>query len=295
MSQRIRIAVQVLLLLLGIGIAANGLAQTVERGPYLQMATPTGIVVRWRTDQSVDSVVRYGTTPGSLSLSAIGTTGTEHEVELSVLQPDTRYYYSIGTSSGPLAGDSTYSFVTGPPTGVARATRIWVVGDSGEANSNARAVRDAYKNFAGETATDLWLMLGDNAYNDGTDSEYQAAVFDTYPEILRQASVWPTLGNHDGHSASSASQSGPYYDIFTLPKNAEAGGLASGTEAYYSFDRSNIHFIVLDSYDTNRTVDGSMLTWLENDLATSQQDWLSPFGITRRTRKVRTIPIRMAS
>ncbi len=233
--------------------------------------------MRWRTDQSVDGVVRYGTAPDSLGQTAVGNTGTEHEVGLSGLQPDTRYYYSIGSSSGPLAGDSTYSFVTGPPTGVARATRIWVVGDSGKANGDARAVRDAYKNFTGETATDMWLMLGDNAYDDGTDSEYQAAVFDTYPEILRQASVWPTLGNHDGHSASSASQSGPYYDIFTLPKNAEAGGLASGTEAYYSFDRSNIHFIVLDSYDTNRSVNGSMLTWLENDLATSQQDWLIAF------------------
>jgi len=277
MGQRIRFGVCALLLFLGIGVAASGVAQTVQRGPYLQMATPSGLVVRWRTDQSVDSVVRYGTTPSSLSQSAVGPTGTEHEVELSGLQPDTRYYYSIGTSSGPLAGDSTYKFVTGPPTGVARATRVWVVGDSGTANSAARAVRDAYVSFTGARATDMWLMLGDNAYNDGTDTEYQAAVFDTYPELLRQAPVWPTLGNHDGHSASSASQSGPYYDIFALPKNAEAGGLASGTEAYYSFDRSNIHFIVLDSYDSNQSASGTMLSWLENDLATSQQDWLIAF------------------
>jgi hypothetical protein len=198
-------------------------------------------------------------------------------VELVTLSPETRYYYSIGTSSGPLGGDSTYTFVTGPPTGVARATRVWVVGDSGEANNAALAVRDAYVNFTGARTTDMWLMLGDNAYSDGTDREYQAAVFDTYPEMLRQASVWPTLGNHDGHNASSASQSGPYYDIFSLPKNAEAGGLASGTEAYYSFDRSNIHFIVLDSYDSDRSANGTMLSWLENDLATNQQDWLIAF------------------
>lgn len=277
MNERTRICACALVLFFGVGTTASGLAQTIQRGPYLQMASPTGLTMRWRTDQSVDGVVQYGTVPGNLVHSAVGVTGTDHEVELSGLQPDTRYYYSIGTSSGPLAGDSTYSFVTGPQTGVARATRIWVVGDSGEANNNARAVRDAYKNFTGTRATDLWLMLGDNAYDDGTDLEYQAAVFDTYPELLRQAPVWPTLGNHDGHSASSASQSGPYYDIFTLPKNAEAGGLASGTEAYYSFDRSNIHFIVLDSYDTDRSANGSMLTWLENDLATSQQDWLVAF------------------
>ncbi len=78
-------------------------------------------------------------------------------------------------------------------------------------------------------------MLGDNAYKDGTDSEYQQAVFNTYPSLLRQTPVWPTLGNHDGRSADSFFQTGVYYDIFSLPTNAEAGGSISGTEAYYSF------------------------------------------------------------
>ena len=40
---------------------------------------------------------------------------------------------------------------------------------------------------------------------------------------------------------------GPDYDIFTLPKQGEAGGVASGTEAYYSFDYANVHFVCLES------------------------------------------------
>ena len=277
MSQKIPLTARASFAGLALAVAVSSFAQTVQRGPYLQMATPTALVVRWRTDQPTDSVVRYGTAPGNLSGSAVGASGAEHEVSLSGLAPETRYYYSIGTSGGPLAGDASYTFATPPPTGLARPTRVWVVGDSGEANAAARAVRDAYRDFTGARPTDLWLMLGDNAYADGTDLQYQAAVFDTYPEMLRQAPVWPTLGNHDGHSASSASQSGPYYDIFTLPRNAEAGGLASGTEAYYSFDRGNIHFVVLDSYDSDRSANGTMLTWLGNDLAASQQDWLIAF------------------
>ena len=69
-------------------------------------------------------------------------------------------------------------------------------------------------------------MLGDNAYVDGTDEEYQAAVFDMYPELLRQTFLWSTFGNHDGLSADSDTETGPYYDIFTLPRQGEAGGLA---------------------------------------------------------------------
>jgi len=44
------------------------------------------------------------------------------------------------------------------------------------------------------------------------------------------------------------------------PQSGEVGGLASGTEAYYSFDYGNIHFIVLDSFETSRSPTGAMMT-----------------------------------
>jgi len=192
--------------------------------------------------------------------------------------PDTAYYYAVGTSAAALAGDDAdHVFVTAPATGTSAPTRVWVLGDSGTADANAAAVRDAYYDFSAGAYTDLVLMLGDNAYNSGTDSEYQTAVFDFYPEVLRQTSLWTTLGNHDGASASSATQTGPYYEIFTLPAAAEAGGVASGTEAYYSFDYGDIHFVCLDSHDSDRSAGGAMLTWLEDDLAATDAAWVIAF------------------
>jgi acid phosphatase type 7 len=138
-------------------------------------------------------------------------------------------------------------------------------------------VRDAYYAYTGTRHTNLWLMLGDNAYSNGTDAEYQAAVFDMYPAMLRKSVLWSTLGNHDGYSADSASLTGPYYSIFSLPRSGESGGLASGTEAYYSFDYANIHFICLESFETNRSATGPMLTWLQNDLAATAQPWVIVF------------------
>ena len=89
-----------LAILLGLGAVASGAqAEMLTRGPYLQLVTPTSVVVRWRTDQSSDSVVRYGPTPSSLLQSAASATATkEHEVVLGGLAPDTRYYYSVGSS-----------------------------------------------------------------------------------------------------------------------------------------------------------------------------------------------------
>jgi hypothetical protein len=40
-------------------------SQSLTRGPYLQMGTPTTQVVRWRTDVATDSRVRLGASPGA--------------------------------------------------------------------------------------------------------------------------------------------------------------------------------------------------------------------------------------
>ena len=246
----------------------------VVRGPYLQQGTPGEVVVRWRTGLPTDSRVFYGTQQGNLtSLEEDFNLDTEHELTLSGLNADTTYYYSIGTTTAVLAGDDLdHFFVTPPATGTAKPTRVWVLGDSGTGDANAMAVRDAYETWTGSTHTDLWLMLGDNAYNDGTDAEYQTKLFDIFPEMLRKSVLWPAIGNHDVFDP--VAQTWPYFDNFTLPDNAEAGGVASGTEAYYSYDYGNIHFVVLDSFSSDRSVGSPMLTWLEADLASTSQDWI---------------------
>ncbi len=251
----------------------------VSRGPYLQSGTANSVIIRWRTLSASNSRVNIGDAPGNLSTSISSSAlTTEHAMTVTGLAADTRYYYSVGTSSQVLAGnDSEHYFVTAPVIGTPKATRLWVLGDSGTANANARAVANAYRSYTANRHTDLWLMLGDNAYNSGTDSEYQAAVFDTYPDMLRKSVLWPTLGNHDGISANSSTQSGPYYDIFSLPTAGEAGGLASGTEAYYSFDYGNIHFICLDSQESDRSPGGAMLTWAAADIAATSQEWVIAF------------------
>jgi len=261
-------------MLLLFSLTGQGILLT--RGPYLQMGTPSSVLVRWRTASATDSRVRYGPSPSNLNQTVYNSSPTtEHQVSLAGLAFNTQYYYSVGANTTPLAGgDANHFFVTSPAPGTSKPTRIWVLGDSGTANANAAAVRNAYFNFTGTRHTDLWLMLGDNAYQDGTDAEFQAAVFNMYPTMLRKSVLWPTLGNHDGHTADSASQAGPYYNIFSLPTGGQAGGLPSGTEAYYSFDYGNIHFVCLESYETNRSASGPMMTWLRNDVNATNQPWI---------------------
>lgn len=243
------------------------------RGPYLQSGTTTNIIVRWRTDDDATSQVRFGLTPTALewSVTVQGST-TEHSVTLTNLSPNRKYYYEVTDGSAVLAGGNGYHFVTAPAA--PKPTRIWALGDSGTASAfyeGAALVRDAYRAYPGSSETDVWMMLGDNAYYAGTDAEYQIAVFETYPDFLRRLPLWSTIGNHD------ASSPDVYANIFSLPTDGRAGGVASGSENYYSFDYSDIHFICLDSELSSNLPGSPMHNWLQADLAANTKTWTIAF------------------
>jgi hypothetical protein len=266
------------------------------RGPYLQLSTPNSMVIRWRTDVPSASRARVGPAPGALDSTFSDLVfRTDHAVEVSGLEPSTLYYYDVGGGTQVLAGgDLDHLLVTSPVPDSREWVRIWVIGDSGQCAQNqlgcddATAVADAFLAQAGYA--DLWLMLGDNAYTTGTDAQYTAGLFDVYPTILRDTPLWPVPGNHEFGASDSPTQTGPYYEAFTMPTAAEAGGVPSGTEAYYAFDYGNIHFVALDSHDTSRAapVDpttnvcppgegGAMYQWLCADLASTAKDWIIVF------------------
>ncbi|MBI5865957.1 MAG: metallophosphoesterase [Planctomycetes bacterium] len=247
----------------------------VTRGPYLQRTTPTSATIRWRTDLADDAIVWYGDSPANLT-SSVGSAAlvTEHEFELSDLSPATRYYYAIGDSGGVLQGDATHTFVTHPPVVSPTPVRIWAHGDFGTGDMHAENVRDAYSSVVAGQPAEFWLALGDNAYESGLDIEYTNGLFDVYGAQIRRTTMWPLYGNHDAISSDAATQAGPYFTLATLPRNAESGGLASGTEAYYSFDYGDVHVVCLDSAESSRLAGGPMMTWLAADLAASPARWL---------------------
>ena len=248
------------------------------RGPYLQSGTTSNILVRWRTSRLTNSVVHFGLSEASLNWAVTNAAlAGEHIVTLTNLAPGTKYFYAVGAGDTNFAGGSNCFFITAPVTG--QATRIWVIGDAGSANYGESfgvthdpfGMRDAYYAYTSNRYTDVFLMLGDNAYGVGTDEEYSTNMFGTFPSILRQSVVWSAIGNHDAVNAAT------YQDNFSFPQNGEAGGVPSGSELYYSFNRGKIHFVGLDSEITPNTPGSAMLTWLEADLADNTNDWLIVF------------------
>lgn len=250
---------------------------TVDRGPYLNSGTPNSMIVKWRTTGSTDSKVYYGTSLAALTQVATNPIFTNnHEMLITGLTPSTIYYYTVGCSGDTLSGvSSTSYFKTSPPANQKGIYKFWAIGDGGMGDANQRNAKAGFMNYISTDHIDGWIWLGDNAYDNGYDSQYQSNVFtnNTYENELKRFVVWPAPGNHDYNNHIPFSPSPAYYDIFTLPTAAQAGGVASGTEKYYSYDYGNIHFIVLDSYDEGRNTTDPMALWLINDLAANTKQW----------------------
>jgi|GEM_PF-547730 len=249
---------------------------TLTRAAYLQQAGPTTMTLRWRSSQVVAGRVKFGPAADALTTTVDESVATtEHEVKLTGLTPNTKYFYSVGSAFDTLEGaDPAHFFVTSPAGGTAPNTRIWVLGDAGTGTTNQTKVRDAFYTWTGARDPNLVLQLGDNAYNSGLDAEFQSKVFDIYGALMRRVPFWSCLGNHETNQATSFVDTYPYFSVYSFPKNGECGGVASGTEHYYSWDYGNIHFISLDSMTASRSPTGAMATWLQNDLASTTATWI---------------------
>lgn len=265
-------------------LIGNDGAATVTRGPYLQMGGQTSITIRWQSDVPTNSRVEWGTSFGSYpNVVNDAAVTSSHSMNITGLTADTKYYYRIGSSTAIQLAASNNYFLTLPLANATRKLRFAALGDCGNNSTNQRDTKTALVNYIGANDLDALITLGDNAYNSGLDNEFQTGFFNVYQnDILRYMKFYPTPGNHDyGNSSSNTGvRNNAYYTNFLLPAAGELGGVASGTEAYYSYNIGDVHFISLDSYgredaNTTKVYDtlGAQAIWVKNDLAANTKRW----------------------
>ncbi|MCG8351819.1 MAG: S8 family serine peptidase [Chloroflexales bacterium] len=100
------------------------------------------------------------------------------------------------------------------------------------------------------------FTLGDNAYNNGTVSDFRNCYNPTWGR--HKARTYPSIGNHDYRT----NQGGPYYDYF----GNRAGQRGKG---YYSYNLGAWHIVVLNS-EINVSKGSEQEQWLRADLAANQ-------------------------
>lgn len=253
------------------------------RGPYIQNTTDSTAIVRWRTNIPAPSSLQYGTTHGTYNTATDSTAfKTDHEIVVSGLTPNSKYYYYLSTDGNDTISryDNSYYFRTNPTEGT-KTERVgfWVLGDQGQPGTRQDDVHlEALSLY--QDSMDLILMLGDNAYSNGTDAQFEAAVFGTQLDsIMRNTPVYSTVGNHEvryvtAHSISTP-ETTPYYLIHSFPVTGEGGGVASNTESYFSWNYANVHFVSINAEEEDLdSSTSSMWSWLETDLQQNTMDWI---------------------
>jgi acid phosphatase type 7 len=266
-------------------------AQKLIRNPYLQQPTESSIVIRWRTDLATTSRVTFYSSDSTKTITVSDSAlNNNHFIKINNLQPETKYFYRVGNLRTDFIKGKDNYFITTPKSDSKRPIRLWAMGDFGDGTNekyinNQRAVMNEYLKNKKEQHTDLWLWLGDNAYCCGYDDEFQTYVFNVYGnQIFGNTVVMPAAGNHEYYTNNTIEENKktrkiPFFDMISPPTNGEAGGIPSGTKAYYSYNYGNTHFVVLDSYgmDEGKFIladkDSPQLKWLERDLAANKSLW----------------------
>lgn len=230
-------------LLLGGGATAQA---AIYNGPYLLQPTTSSVRLLWEGDEVASARIEYGTSTAYGQVKDEPKQSTFHDITLTGLQPNTRYYYRLTDFGGD---QKTGSFFT-----VATPGTDFTFAAYGDNRSNPT---DHATVAAGILAKNPRFVVttGDYIEDAGVLAEWHNQFFIPAAGLLANAPFIPAIGNHDsnvGHPRSPVSQYFP----------------APGSTNYFSMDYGDIHLIVLDSnipYGSS----SNQYVWLEKDLAAS--------------------------
>lgn len=224
-------------------------------------ATQRGI--SWFTNVETDTVVEI------YSLGLINVTD-KLTIETECEEWDGNYMHKANISG--LTAGVTYTYRIGNG-------EVWETGtfttDNGDNIVNFVAVADiqasSLENFVVGQATinaafekmpyaDFYVNLGDFT-NDSTNEEW-----DFYAEAMdginAAQTIIPVAGNHDSNSG--------WFDAMFALDTTESVQTNNGVN--YSFDYGNVHVAVVNTNDMI-AISNSQLTWLENDMNSTDKDW----------------------
>lgn len=267
-------------------ISLESLAQSISRKPYLQQATPTGIVIRWRTDTPSQTLFRFSDKRnGDQRIITESSKKLDHLIKLTNLVPGKTYFYEVRHEGGEWEKNSDYFYKT-QSLDINEPVYFWAMGDFGDLSNptyigNQTAV---YQQFLVNRPphTDLWFWLGDVGYGNNKELLLQNNVFDFYKTtVLSNTPLVTAPGNHEYYINDVFQRTNKnivYFDFISPPVLGEAGGLPSNNKSYYSLNYGPVHVISLDSYGMEDgkllyDVESKQYKWLVDDLTQNKSKW----------------------
>lgn len=225
-----------------------------DRLPYLQALSTTGVTICWGLKGEQTSWVEIGPTGGDLHRIEAPSSKLV-KLEINDLQPNTSYDYQVG--EGDTVVTSRYTFHSAPGSDATSFSFV-AFGDSGEETPQQIALA----NQMVALKPDMVIHVGDVVY--GQPAHFDKRYFNIYADLISTTTVFPAIGDNDDQNEDGV----PFMTAFVLPKNRPPAGKARA----YSFDYGPAHFIALDTekdFDEN----SHQYSWLTQDLASTKQPW----------------------
>jgi acid phosphatase type 7 len=214
-------------------------------------ATTSSVAVAWNASTDNVGVTGYNVYRNGNFVAT--TTATSYQ--FTGLTCGTSYTFGVEAvdAAGNRSSRPTLTAATAPcpPPPSGSDPVIAIAGDisgSGSGDSATAALLDSLNPTAVLTA-------GDNAYPDGTLSEYNSYYEPTWGR--HKSKTYPSPGNHEYHTSGASG----YFSYF----GARAGPSGKG---FYSYNVGAWHLIALNS-EISRGSSSEQVTWLKNDLAST--------------------------
>ncbi|MFT6397622.1 MAG: hypothetical protein ACJAYU_002376 [Bradymonadia bacterium] len=225
---------------------------------YLQRVEANQITVMWETNVVGFGVVEFGTSAETLDRRAYSPqlADSHHEVVLTGLQSDTRYWYQVRTEqlggAPDLVGD-VRSFRTAVESGT--SFTFMAYGDNRtQSEIHTRLINRMWQDAHDEDVRFL-VSTGDLVTNASPWEEWQTEFFEPALPLMGDIPYYTALGNHEGNHES-------YYYYLDLP----------GNESWYSVEYGDLELFAINSsalYDAT----SPQGQWLDAALAASTATW----------------------
>src|SRR5258708_963523 len=134
-----------------------------------------------------------------------------------------------------------------------KSVRFGVIGDSGTGERKQYEVAKQMEIYRQRVGFDFVIMLGDNIYGGHRSKDFAEKFEQPYKPLLDAGvKFYASLGNHDDPNDERL------YQPFNM-----------GGERYYTFQKGDVSFFVLDS----NYIDTAHIDWLEHSLHDSKAKW----------------------
>ena len=252
--------------------------------PYLSSPQSNSIWVSWKTNTNTECKVLYGLSADKLDNVAIGSAkelGNNYvwnTVKLTNLKPDTPYFYKAVSKTG---SSKVYRFVSQSEKGVNKGHfRFAIIGDHQDKDGDRylslmeackSKILDKFSSKEKGTVEDCIRLIINNGdqVNTGNLENYEKLQFGQSKPLMSNIALMTVPGNHELHSDPNLQIYSEHYVYDDLEYQGIKGGPGFKGEEYYTFQVSNVLFIMLNS---NRRNDPDQYKWLDQVVEEADKD-----------------------